>query len=547
MSRFGAALACCLIAATASARVLYVDNRATAPGAGTAERPFATISAAEAASGFGDILYVMETSRPYVENVALKRGQMLLGSAAGVEDPPIPKMAGQGPQIRGTITAAADSVIAGCSIVAEGNAGIVAYGGSGTLTIRDVWFWTSLRAFAIYVTDAHGDISISGGGLVAADGSGIGIAGGYGEVAIDNFPMEGDFATAVQIARRQGGTIRFRRGSRLRVRDAIDDAVAITNVDRPAAVVFEDAMSIRGHRRGLVVQNVNKLTIGGASSIATTNGAALDVRDSNVELSFESLSAAGVAPGKLDEGVVVDRVHGSIAVTGVEGKPGSGGTISNARLNGVRIVQSDNVRLKAMAIRGSGGEPATKGARCAGEFDANTTAPCSAALYLRHVAHGRFDDVVIDGGGAIGINANNIRDVIFSAVEVRGTGNETFESGVLLQDLGGDVTFARGTFADNAGSEMLVEQRFGSGRLVLDRCSFSGGVAQLLAIHAARSGRLRVEIDGARFTGPAAIGIDASATDTASICSVLTGNSFDRTTQETRVRVDPTASISSCP
>ena len=55
----------------------------------------------------------------------------------------------------------------------------------------------------------------------------IGLDGGYGVVVIDRFPISGEFTTAVRIQGRRSGSVTFRRGSKLHVRDAFDDAVVI--------------------------------------------------------------------------------------------------------------------------------------------------------------------------------------------------------------------------------------------------------------------------------------------------------------------------------
>jgi hypothetical protein len=468
--------------AAAASSVVFVDNRAAAGGDGTREHPVSTIGQGVAMAA---IVYVAESDTPYIESVSLKKGQMLIGSAFGldavrtelhveIEGQGPAAMQGPGPSIRGTIVTSGDNVIAGCTLLAQGLSGIVASGVSGTLTVRNVYFKTSKAGFAIYLQDQLGDVSIAGGSIEAAEGGGgIGLAGGYGNVVIDHLPIAGDFASAVRIQGRRSGSITFRHGSKVHVRDAVDDAVVVTGVERPAAVIFEDTIEIRGRRRGLVVDKVSKLVIGGASTLSTVNAAALDIHDSTVDLSFEFVSAEGITPGSLEEGIILDRVHGRVSITGVEGKSGTGGAIRHARGNGIRIAQSDHIRMAGITLTDSGVNKAVRGVRCAGAFDVNSTAICRAALYLRHVSDSAFDNILVDGGSAIGINANNIRDVAFGGIEVRHTGDETFESGVLLQEIGGTITFSRSSFVDNAGSEMLIEQRFNNGRIVLDRCTLA--------------------------------------------------------------------------
>jgi hypothetical protein len=471
-----------LFAAAASATVTFVDNRATPGGNGTRQWPFVTIGQAVQS---GSVVYIAESPAPYIESVTLKKGQMLIGSAFGLDaaridfhadigTESIPAYQGPGPAIHGTIVTSGDNVIAGCTVFAEGLSGIVGSGAIGTLTVRNVFLKTSKAGFAIYLQSQQGNVNISGGAIDAADrGSGIGLDGGYGNVDIDRVPISGEFTTPVRIQARKSGTVTFRRGTKVRVQDALDDAVVIAGIERPGAVIFEDTIEVRGRRRGLVVDNVAKLVIGGASTLSTANAAALDVRDSGVELSFQSVSAQGVTPGTLDEGIILDRVHGHVTITGVDGKSGTGGTIAHARGNGMRIAQTSNIRIAGVTLTDSGVNKPVRGVRCAGNFDVNSTAICHAALYVRHVTDSTFENIVVDGGSAIGINANNIRDVTFGGLDVHHTGDETFESGVLLQEAGGTITFRGSSFADNAGSEMLIEQRYNSAHIMLDHCTLA--------------------------------------------------------------------------
>lgn len=527
-----------LPASASAARVIFVDNRAAAPGQGSQQMPFATLALAAGSSGFGDVIYVAESPEPYADSIVLKKGQILAGSAFGLDDlrtefhidtgVQVPAIRGPGPAIHGTISASGDNVIAGCTIVAEAMTGIVASNAFGTLTVRDVYFKTSRGGFAIFLQDQHGKVTITGGAVNATLlGSGLGFVGGEGEIVIDRCAISGEFNTAVRIIGRRLGAITFRRGSKLRIADAGDDAIVLRDLERSAPVVFEDVVTVRGRRRGLVASNVGKLTLGGASTLSTTNAAALDVRDSGVELSLESVSAEGVAPGTLDEGIVLDRVHGHVAITGIDGKAGTGGAILHARSNGIRITQSSNVRVAGIRLTDSGVNVPAKGVRCAGAFDVNSTAVCRAALYLRHVTDSAFENIVVDGGGAMGINANNLRDVTFSGLDIHRAGDETFESGVLLQEVGGTITFSASTFADNAGSEILVEQRFNDGRLVFDRCTLSAPqrpevAKQLLAIQVFGAAKLDVAVRNSVMRDGIGSAIEASSAESGSLAlSVL--------------------------
>jgi hypothetical protein len=526
------AVVSCLLASSASATVIFVDSLAVAPGQGTRQWPYAKLASAANASAAGDVIYVVDSGTPYNDSIALKKGQMLVGSAFGLDalrtefhvetGVDLPAREGASPVIHGTVSTTGDNIIAGCTIVAERIAGINGAGAVGTLTVRDVYFKTSLGGFALFLQDQHGKVTITGGSVDATQqGGGLGFAGGEGEISVDHCSVSGDFSAVLRVSGRRLGAITFRRGTKFRVADAGDDAIVLRDIDRSAPIVFEDVVTVHGRRRGFVAGNVGSVKLGGSSTLSTTNGAALDIRDSGVELSFESVSASGVAPGTLDEGIVVDRVHGHVTITGVDGKAGTGGAIVHARANGIRIAQTSNVRVAGITITDSGVNTPARGVRCAGTFEVNSTAVCRAALYLRHVTDSAFENIVVDGGGAMGINANNLRDVSFSGLDVHRAGDETFESGVLLQELSGTITFASSSFSDNAGSEVLVEQRFNTGRLVLDRCTLSAPqrpevAKQLLSVQVS-GGKLDVAVRNSDLRDSIGSAIEASSSESSSL------------------------------
>jgi hypothetical protein len=529
-----AAIIVSLLASSASAaHVIFVDSAAVAPGQGTRQSPFTTLASAASASALGDVIYVADSGTPYTDSIVLKKGQTLAGSAFGLDalgtefhidtGIELPARQGASPEIRGTISTSGDNVIAGCTIVADRLPGINGSGVFGTLTVRDVYFKTSLGGFAIFLQEQHGKVVIMGGSVDAKlQGSGLGFAGGEGEIIVDHCAISGEFTTALRVTNRRLGPITFRRGSKLRIADAGDDAIVLRDVERSAPIVFEDVITVRGRRRGFVASNVGSVKLGGTSSLSTTNGAALDVRDSGVELSFESVSAEGIAPGSLDEGIVIDHVHGHVTITGVGGKIGSGGAILHARTSGIRVAQTSNIRIAGITLTDSGVNGQTKGVRCAGTFEVNSTAVCRAALYLRHVTDSNFENIVVDGGGAMGINANNVRDVSFSGLDIHRAGDETFESGVLLQELSGTITFSASSFSDNAGSEVLVEQRFNSGRLMLDRCTLSAPqrpdvAKQLLEVSTFGDAKLDIAIRNSDLRDSIGSAIEATASDGSSL------------------------------
>ena len=449
----------------AGRRVIFVDGSRTEEGAGTRDRPFRKLAQAQASSAFGDVIYLAEGT--YDENITLKKGQLLIGSAFGLEAvrvelkmeleaPIVAAVQGPGPTIHGTITMTGDNVVAGLTSVADRltGAGLVASMPDGALTIRNVWFRPSHDAFAVALQETRGPITISGGGMIAADrGSGITIYGGSGNVSVEHFPISGDFGNVISLSGRRAGTIKFGKSSPIKVADASRDAVFISGV--VGDVVFDEPLSIVAHGgRGLVIENSKKVKVAAGSKISTTNAAAVSIVNSTVDVLLENASAAALPPGRLAEGISINGMHGRFAV--------NGGTIRDAQAYGIRVEQSDAVKIANVEIVESGA--AAGKLQCPQDLGAGVDVVCRGGLFLRHVNGASFENLVVDGGSRNGLVANNIGDVTFRQAEFR-------RSGALLQELRGNAVFNICKFADGGG--VAIEQRFNRARVAFDHCTFA--------------------------------------------------------------------------
>jgi hypothetical protein len=527
MTRALVLLALLLNAGAALARnVIFVDNAGPA-GNGTVERPFPTLLEAQRMSRENDILYVADGIAPYEGSVTLKRGQMLIGSAygldaakvdfhAGFDGPSKPAVQGPGPTIHGGIYVTGDNVIAGCTITVETGIGIAAFSPQGPIDVRKVYIRPSKRGIGISIQNSDVKIGIDGGGLASAEGgSGIFIDGGLGDVTFDRFPIGGSFSTAVAIMRRTLGTVAFRNGSAVKIDDAVRDAVTIVN--NKGSVLFELPLQLVTHGgRGLVLTACEKLTIGGASKIDSTNAAALEVHDSLLEATFDHLSATGVAPGRLNEGVVLDKLRGRFAVTG-DGKAGSGGTIRNAQLYGIRIVQSSAVRIANVDVVDSG----SAAAKCPEDIVKSTNVRCSAGVYLRHVAASKLENLRISGGSGVGLNTNNIDGVTFDALEIASSGATASDPALLMQESVGTVSLSRCTITDGGGGQIAIEQRFNGAAFSFDRCTVAAPqkptAPALMSVRASLDGTVDIRMTNARFSDNAGAGISVESRDRSKI------------------------------
>jgi hypothetical protein len=453
----------CAPAFAAGRRVIFVDASRAEEGAGTPDRPYRKLAQAQAVSAMSDVIYVAEGT--YDEDITLKKGQMLIGAAYGLEaarvefkaelDAPIvAAVQGPGPTIHGTITMTGDNVVAGITSVADKTTGIVAAMPDGTLDIRKVWFRPSRDGFALALQETRGAVTISGGGMIAADrGSGITIYGGSGNVTVEHFPISGDFGNVISLSGRSAGAVRFGKGSPIRIDDASRDAIVVSRVT--GDVVFDEPLSVVTHGgRGLVIENSKKVTVAAGSKISTTNAAAVTIVNSTVDVQLANVTAAALPPGRLPEGIGVSGMHGRFTV--------DGGAIRDAQAYGVRIEQSDAVKIANVEIVESGAVAGKL--QCPEDLGASADVVCRGGLFLRHLKGATFENIVVDGGSRNGLVANNVGDLTFRQADFR-------RSGALLQELSGNVTFNICKFADGGG--VAVEQRFNRARLTFDHCTFA--------------------------------------------------------------------------
>ena len=469
-------------AAATGRRVLFVDA-ARAGGDGTREHPFTTIGEAAAAANAGTIIYVAEAAEPYEESVSLRKGQMLIGSAFGLDAviselhvetaaPAVPAMKGTGPVIHGSIVLAGENVVAGCTLVADRRSGpaLVASAPSGPLTFRALYVRTSEDALAFYLESSIFPAAWTGGGIDSTNGSGIAIAGGNGDVIFDHVRVSGVFSTAIAIRGRSGGAVVFRNDSPVDVTSAGRDGVVIESSKGRSR--FESPLRIRSSgARGLVVNHASLAITDGRSWIESAGAGALDIRDADADVVLDHVSAAPSGTGRLTDGIILDKIRGRFEIRGGEGRAGSGGTIREAGSYAIRATQSSDLRLMNMTI--SGGGTIASAEECPSDVTSRTNLRCVAALYLRHVERSSFENISISSNAGVGVNANNVSELTFADVHVAGTGSDGNEPALLIDEVRGAVSFVRCSFVDGSGGSVRIEQQFNKGRVTFDRCEIA--------------------------------------------------------------------------
>jgi hypothetical protein len=511
----------------AAARVIFVDNSRTA-GNGTYDLPFATLAEAQRASVMSDIIYVAEGSGPYEESITLKSGQMLIGAAYGLDaarvefhatfiEPSQPASQGPGPLIHGGVYAAGENVIAGFTIAPEVGVGIAAFSPQGKIDIRKVFVRPGARATGISLQSSDVSISIDGGGVTGEGGNGLFFDGGRGDIVVDHFPIRGTFTTALAIRNRIAGKVTFGSAAALKIDDATRDAITIMDVKGPIA--FESPLQLVTHGgRGLVIARSAHVKIAGNSHIDSTNAAALELHEAALDATFERISATGVAPGVLREGIIIDKSRGKLVIAGDEQHtPASAGTIRNAQVYGIRVVQSSGFHLSDFDIFDSG----SGSGKCPDDIVAATNVRCAAGVYLRHVTDSTFANVRITGG-AVGVNANNVRDLTFDRLDIRGTGVTKTDPAMLMQESGGTVTMTRCNVTDGMGGQLAIEQRFTPVAFIISDCTIAApqrptASTALLSVRAAGAGAVDIHIASTNFRENAGSAIDAEARETSSV------------------------------
>jgi hypothetical protein len=525
----------------AGRRVVFVDSvRGVAGGNGTFDHPLVTLSEAQASSMTGDVIFVAEALKPYEGGIALKEGQMLVGSAYGLDAvrvdlkieldaPLLPAAAGAGPIIHGTIMLPGNNIVAGVSVAVDGGSGIVAYSPKGPVSLVNVFFRPSRGAVALFIRDNTENVSISGGAIDGVSiSTGVVISGGRGDILVERFPISGTFSRAVIIRDRIGGSITFRNKSTIAVDDSSGDAVTVEDCD--GAVSFESPVRLATHGgRGVVVSRSKKVSFSGGVRIDSTNAAAVEIHDSLVEGALQSVSARAVAPGHLIDGVVLDKLRGHLVIAPPEGEHDSG-TIRGAARSGMTISQSAGVKITGLTFIENGADRETK---CDEDVAGKTNLLCRAALFLRHVTDSELAELTIQGGGQVGINANNVSGLRMSGIHINGVGKVPFEAGMVIDEVIGEVRLSGSGIENNGGGGLVIEQRYNDGRVIVDGCTIDQTArpelaAFLIRAHTAGQGKLALELRHCDLHDNAGSGVALQSDGRSAVAFSLADSSVER-------------------
>ncbi|MEZ5333117.1 MAG: Ig-like domain-containing protein [Thermoanaerobaculia bacterium] len=197
--------------------VWFVDNSHGGPFDGTQTNPFATLAAAQAASGPGDVIRLRQgdgTTTGYDTGVTLKAGQQLVGGGVDlVIGGQVVEAAGPGrPQLTSTmgdgIVLSTDNTILGLDVVDTGLAGVIG-SAVGHLEIDSVAI-TGAGAEAILVNGGDLDVTLDTLSSDGSPGDGLRLSDVTGALTVTgSTSVTGFTADGIQVDNSPGAVIDF--------------------------------------------------------------------------------------------------------------------------------------------------------------------------------------------------------------------------------------------------------------------------------------------------------------------------------------------------
>ena len=495
-SHISAFLFLTLLGLPAFAATWYVSGDGRG-GDGSRANPFSSLPEAEKASAAGDTIVLVRAEAPYEQGIALKEGQTL---TADEKSSPVIRMK-------------------------EGAA--VAVRDAGNVSIRGITIELAEAGEGIVLTNAKGTVAVQGGGISGrGNGTAVLIEGGEATISFDAFPISQSSAAAVVIRRHRGPSVFFRNGSPVEVTAGTRDAVSLT--DNAGSYAFSDPLNIatRG-ARALVATDSGTFTIAGPSTLSTSGAAGIQIARTAVSIQLSSVTVEGLIDGKgvpAADGVLLEQVSGTFVV--------AGGAIRSVARRGISIVKSKGVAIQNVQFVNVPTANAAGAQICGSPAETGEHLQCAAAVHL----HGS-EDVTLQGlriaeSAQLAVNADTVRNLTLTNVEIRGAGDELNEHGLQLRNISGELKI-HGTRVEGSTSRqmhVLAE----SGEVVIDiRNSAFGGSkppegGQGVLVDARGDARLRMTIDGSSFTNNFSNGVQLAAAGNADVHIEVLGSTFQK-------------------
>jgi len=318
---------------------------------GTVEDPFDTIAEAQAAGG--DVIFVHAGS-VLGDALALEPGDRILGegidhridygtygtyllptATGGTVRPTISGVAGT------AVTLASDSRFAGFVVDGPSGHGIVGESTPGAAVQNVELAGVDVRNTGldgVVLNDVGGTVSLDDVNVANTTGTGIAVHGGSAEHAFGGVSIENAGGSGLS-ASSAAGSLTF---DTLHV-DGAAAGPGVSIVDSAAETTFDNLHVTTENTTGLFVKNGGLLAIGDGT-IAATGATAVDVEDTETDVTLTRVSSDGAAVGLR----LVDTPDGTFTVAGA-GALGTGGLMQNAT-NGVLLDNAGTVNLSYLDL-----------------------------------------------------------------------------------------------------------------------------------------------------------------------------------------------------
>ena len=370
-------------------------------------------------------------------------------------------------------------------------------------------------ALIAQTTPFRGPIALKNGQTLVGEGEAPIISAGSG--AVVTVAETGDAVTLQNVIVRATG-----------------DATGIVIRDANAVALHDVSVTTAG-ATGLLVKKALRLTIDGTSSIAATGGPAADITDAGLDVTLASVTANGT----LRRAIALERTTGRFTV--------AGGRIEGASERAVSAIDAENVTLRGITIAASASTNGIAPEGCGGDLAAGSNERCNAAVFLQRVNGAALENVVIDGSGQAGIVAHAVNGFSLVGSEVKNAGDETFEHGVLLEEMSGTCRIAETRIEQSASRHLMLHNSAGRVTISIEKSRFSGTVTpngqQAVLISAAKDAAIELEVRDSTFAQTFSNAIDVVATDEATARVRVSGSTFDRQSAAINLAANRAASI----
>jgi hypothetical protein len=311
--------------------------------------------------------------------------------------------------------------------------------------------------------------------------------------------------------------------------EAMGTAAGIDVRNTYATVTLRDVTVSTTAGAGIAVAATTKLLVSGSSSVSSVGAPAVTIDGANLDVVFRSVSARGE---RLANGIALQKTSGRFIVEGIEGTPGSGGSITGAAMRAVSAIEASNVTLRRMHIARSASINGVAPADCGGNLIDGSNERCHAAIYLRKVSGAVIDGIVIDGSGQAGLVAHEVSDLTITGSKIRDAGDELFEHALVLEELSGQCSITGTTVERSASRHLTLHNSSGRLALSVEKSTFAETKAPHgqhgVLVSAAGDAVIDLRVRDSVFSRSFSHGLEVTAQDESAVEVRITGSTFEK-------------------